>query len=635
MSLSNLSGANRLFSEFSELAIEFDRVVRPLTLIVERCGVETPENEDWYKLLFHKLASQIGDNASLIVSIMGGTNTGKSMIFNHLVGGHCSGVDYRASGTKHPVCVVSGSISNPLEILQRNFGNKFNFVEWSSSEQSLETADMWQFFWKVDENLTDRILVLDTPDIDSDSELNWARSREVRHPADVVIAVLTGQKYNDAAVRRFFREAAEASKPIIVIFNMVKFESDREHITVWLNQFCEETKSVPIAVLVVPFDESKASSLQLPFYRVEQSGNVTDEIVDLRQQITELHFERIKSQTIRGAINVITDETSGLPLFLRRIEFAAGQFEKALEAIEQAEEKIEIKWPAIPIKILAEEMQQWWHEKKRPRWARRINYLYDKAGRILVYPFIKLRNFIVGRIFRFNEKSEVSEDKLLQHFKESEENAVVIFIETVFNRLECLSKTDNLVLKKETASLLTGNKREEVLEQAKSVLEKLEPLETDFRAVFRKNLEVWPEKNIKKTKIGILLDKVLTIMRPLITAALIIGGWKLIGGVITELWIKLIVTVVIAVCGEVFIYSISQRLKFWLAGKLFKNVRKEFTLSRSKKFDKSFSNELWSEVINRLQVGASVVNSQEFQNCRSCLKKASEKIKDIATATTQ
>ena len=47
----------------------------------------------------------------------------------------------------------------------------------------------------------ERLILLDTPDIDGTLRENWHRAELVRNAADVLIAVLTQQKYNDAAVR--------------------------------------------------------------------------------------------------------------------------------------------------------------------------------------------------------------------------------------------------------------------------------------------------------------------------------------------------------------------------------------------------------------------------------------------------
>ena len=38
------------------------------------------------------------------------------------------------------------------------------------------------------------------------------------------MAVLTPQKYNDAAVRRFFRKAADAQKPVVVVLNLRHYQ---------------------------------------------------------------------------------------------------------------------------------------------------------------------------------------------------------------------------------------------------------------------------------------------------------------------------------------------------------------------------------------------------------------------------
>ena len=69
----------------------------------------------------------------------------------------------------------------------------------------------------VPATVPENLLLLDTPDIDSDAPVNWRRADTIRRTADVLIAVLTEQKYNDAAVKQFFRMAVEADKPVGVI----------------------------------------------------------------------------------------------------------------------------------------------------------------------------------------------------------------------------------------------------------------------------------------------------------------------------------------------------------------------------------------------------------------------------------
>lgn len=75
--------------------------------------------------------------------------------------------------------------------------------------------------------LPPKLVLLDTPDVDSDAHVNWQRADIVRQAADVLIAVVTQQKYNDAAVKKFFRHAAAADKAIVLLFNQLILRRSR------------------------------------------------------------------------------------------------------------------------------------------------------------------------------------------------------------------------------------------------------------------------------------------------------------------------------------------------------------------------------------------------------------------------
>ena len=89
---------------------------------------------------------------------------------------------------------------------------------------------------------------------------------ELSETADVLLAVLTQQKYNDAAVKQFFRAAVEADKPIIVVFNQCDLEADREYWPRWLATFNQQTGARPEAAYAIPHDRCAAEELRLPFY---------------------------------------------------------------------------------------------------------------------------------------------------------------------------------------------------------------------------------------------------------------------------------------------------------------------------------------------------------------------------------
>ncbi|HBO42798.1 MAG TPA: hypothetical protein DD670_02440, partial [Planctomycetaceae bacterium] len=230
--------------------------------LAARVDVTSPRGQEWFELLERKLLPQLELPPMLVVAVVGGTNIGKSLLFNQLTGECASAVSPLAAGTKHPVCLVPTESADPA-LLQRLLEG-FDIAPWHSPEDALRDATENRLFWRVGDRVPSRLLLLDTPDIDSDVEVNWERARMIRRVADVLVAVLTQQKYNDAAVKQFFREAVAADKPIVVIFNQCDLEADRPYWPEWLATFCGETGARPELVYVVPFDRAAAANLRLP-----------------------------------------------------------------------------------------------------------------------------------------------------------------------------------------------------------------------------------------------------------------------------------------------------------------------------------------------------------------------------------
>ena len=132
--------------------------------------------------------------------------------FNHLAGEAASAVSPLASGTKHPVCLIPEGFTATHDLSVIFPG--FELQEWSTAEAALQESEVHRLFWRESGKMPTNLLVLDTPDIDSDARVNWERADHIRRCADVLIAVLTQQKYNDAAVKEFFRKAASEDKDV-------------------------------------------------------------------------------------------------------------------------------------------------------------------------------------------------------------------------------------------------------------------------------------------------------------------------------------------------------------------------------------------------------------------------------------
>jgi hypothetical protein len=598
------------FSQLSRSVLELNGLLDQLRTLAESCGVPSPEHQDWYALLKHKLIPQLTEKAFLIVAVMGGTNTGKSLIFNHLVGEHFSAVDHRASGTKHPVCLVpktEGTAS--LEpVLSRHF-DSFRLVARANSEQPLEASDTHHLFWSEGKNVPDRLMLLDTPDVDSDSEVNWERARAVRHAADVLIAVLTEQKYNDAAVRRFFREAAEADKPMIVLFNMFDLGSDDQHLPRWLEQFCTETKAKPLTVLVAPYDKPRTEQLELPFYELQDDGTF-GEPVDLSQMLTELHFDTIKSQTLLGALKVLDDPETGFRAYLDTVEKASDRFAEALHTLENAGETA-VDWPGLPTIVLAEEIRLWWHSE-RPDWSQNINNVYRKVGSGLLWPMRKAANYISAQYF--GTKSGSLDP--LEEFRTLENQAVVEFVGKVIAKLEKLSETANPVLRREILELIGGEHRAALLRHAHDVLNALEPVDTQFRETLRRRLTEWAQQNPKAVGWIRSLDHLATVARPVITVTLALSGFAVGAHVVSQFVGEVAVAGGVTAGGEAVLQAGSEGAQRSIA-QLFRKIQEDYVLARSKRFYTEFQKELWQDVTVRLRAGAGIAESDLFQRCKN------------------
>ncbi len=268
------------FSSFAAGIEQLTRTIEALAPGAARLGVGPPQGREWFDLLQRKLLPQLQGPPLLIVAIVGGTNIGKSVVFNHLAGETASAATPLAAGTKHPVCLVPPGCDDP-QLLGRLFEH-FELHAWQSADDPLCDSPADRIYWRVGSQVPQRLVLVDAPDVDSDATVNWQRARAVRQTADVLIALLTQQKYNDAAVKQFFRAAVEADKPIIVIFNFCDLEADRDYWPQWLARFCAETGATPELVYVVPYDRAAASELRLPFYRLE--GRMRDERLGMRDE---------------------------------------------------------------------------------------------------------------------------------------------------------------------------------------------------------------------------------------------------------------------------------------------------------------------------------------------------------------
>ena len=179
--------------------------------------------EDWERQLTLKLAPQLSGEGCLIVAVAGGTNTGKSTVFNALLGEGLSPVSPYGAYTKHPL--VAANERRHRECLEKGklLPDAFVPKPWGPDQAAAltdESADGMTVFIARHDALPDRLVLLDTPDVDSIVKENWELAKSIREAGDVVVAVLTAQKYADTRVVEFLREARQAGRHVVALMNM-------------------------------------------------------------------------------------------------------------------------------------------------------------------------------------------------------------------------------------------------------------------------------------------------------------------------------------------------------------------------------------------------------------------------------
>ena len=174
-------------------------------------------------LIEDKLLPELNANLDLplFVAFLGGTNTGKSTLFNALVGQVVSESKITASATKHPLVYVHHSWKNV--VLEGQLFKNPCLLE-SSGELLVRRNDQPIFISFHQRDELREIALIDCPDFDSIDRDNAQRAYQVVHQSDLCIFVTTPQKYKDHLLVSALKEILNQNKHVFVLFNLTDDE---------------------------------------------------------------------------------------------------------------------------------------------------------------------------------------------------------------------------------------------------------------------------------------------------------------------------------------------------------------------------------------------------------------------------
>ena len=259
------------------------------------------DTEPWLNLLRYKLVPHLEGEGCLIAAVAGGTNTGKSTVFNLLLGRDASPVRATAAATCHPV--IAANATRAEQCLAAKLVPEFNPVPLHDRELVLgHEAREDAIFVLVDNSLPNRLILLDTPDVDSIDKINWQVADNIRAAGDVLVAVLTGEKYKDERVVAFFRQALESGRVVIPLMNKANPARDFAVARKQLADFCEDTGAQdPCFVIAHDF------SLEEEFTRPVQA---LDGQEPLRAYLESLDVKAIKQRVFGKTVTYFAEHAS-------------------------------------------------------------------------------------------------------------------------------------------------------------------------------------------------------------------------------------------------------------------------------------------------------------------------------------
>ena len=597
---------------------------------------------EWFELLERKLLPQLTDDAFLVVAVVGGTNIGKSVIFNHLAGCRASATSPFASGTKHPVCLVPPGFEQRHDL--HSIFRGFELREWTVADAALEDHPEHFLNWRTSESTPSNLLILDTPDIDGDVRVNWERADNIRRSADVLVAVLTQQKYNDAAVKQFFRKAADEDKAVLVVFNQVLLPDDETYWPIWLKTFCDETGVQPEFVYLAPADRRAAEENRLPFYvghvfNVPGSDghveNVPHETRSLKDDISSLHFREIKLRTLRGSLRSVLNTETGLSAYLKEITQRSAEFETATELLSTHQLADNSDWPPMSNSVIVHEVRLWW-QQQREGWTKTVHDFYNAVGSGLLKPFSMLRN-----------RWQTDRTSPVEQYRQREWQTILDTVESVYERLRWFAELGNPLLQPRIEKLLGGKSRVEMLELLKTRHDLMD-LEHEVRDLVAAEMEAFRKDNPKPYLFMKWIDHGAAAVRPVTSVCLFVTGFGPAGHAVHQVAastalqfaVDIAGGTVSAVAGESAISGAASTGAGFFEAR-FRRLHARFAAKRAGWLARMLKDHLFGDLPEELQSAIAVPQSESFQTVRETMHLlaqevlSSESLGDAALETSE
>lgn len=465
---------------------------------------------EWARLLSYKLLPHLAGSGCLIAAVAGGTNTGKSTVFNLLLGQDLSPVRNTAAATCRPL--LAASALRVAQCLEGKLVPEFEPLELTDPEDLVSgQAPPKALFVAQDGHLPDSLALLDIPDIDSIDKQNWEVAESIQAAGDVLVAVLTGEKYKDDRVVAFFRRAHAAGRVIVPLMNKANPELDYAIARVQLADFCQAAGLDRPVCFVLPHDFNIASEASRPI------DSLNDE-PDLRTYLETLEVSAIKERVFEETVEHFAAQTGG---FLKRVEQIGKTLHDIVADVDQRILEYSRRYDPEPDAEVGELLHEF-IRSRRGFVSRRMGEFGGAVSKRLAPIGRRIGEALRGRaLFEEPEETDPGEGVRRRRREELEILTRDFFRDLLRTARMLQSPADTLVL-----ASLEELDVEEVVANVTAAALREDNVSEQFRAHVERTLELWWNDNTLRRHLLTELDTLL-IMTPTAIAvpmALFTGG---------------------------------------------------------------------------------------------------------------
>ncbi len=488
--------AHEIYDSLAQSLMRFHHATQHMQPIGDR--LEHPfSTQDWTRLLRNKLLPQMQGELLMIVAVAGATNTGKSTIFNQLVGEQRSPERVTAAATKQGLVAVRPNlIEKCLGSEGEGLFPEFRVRRLTRPEEVLETYDQDSIFVAESNHIPPNLVLFDTPDINSILKENWEIAEKIMFASDVILAVLHPVAYADKKVVDFCRKAEEMGRTVIPVVNMI----DPRDLHIVLNDFQQKSGLDFEYAFWLENDPGMRQGKHREVLSVSSGA-------PLHQTLSELDFYRIKSRAVVSSLEVFLGSAEKTLRILEErthpFRAVARELDRELDRAADAAVK---KVPFGRMLELVEEFAQ----DKRPRILRGLMFPFNLAFRLAREMG---RGTQSGFRWILNRLRAGELDLPIQaRFEENDPELIVEVAEELFGKIEALTDAAREDVTQLFRKHLTYANRQSLAARIRKAAEDLPDYSESYRQDTFTRLQEWWEANPSRTSAFLLTDFLVAVL---------------------------------------------------------------------------------------------------------------------------